>query len=69
LSAYLANPNLIRNAEKIFLAFHEELTEDGMNSSFMMQALHLYLGGLKEVAIIRKEKRSLHSKNAENYLL
>ena len=25
-----------------------------MNSSFMMQALHLYLGGLKEVAIIGK---------------
>ena len=55
LSAYLANPNLIRNAEKIFLAFHEELTEYGMNSSFMMQALHLYLGGLKEVAIIGKK--------------
>jgi len=46
---------LIRNAEKIFLAFHEELTEYGMNSSFMMQALHLYLGGLKEVAIIGKK--------------
>ena len=25
-----------------------------MNSSFMMQSLHLYLGGLKEVAIIGK---------------
>ena len=55
LGAYLANPSLIRNAEKIFLAFHEELTEYGMNSSFMMQALHLYLGGLKEVAIIGKK--------------
>ena len=26
--------------------------EYGLNSSFMMQALHLYLGGLKEVAIV-----------------
>ena len=54
LGAYLANPDFIRSAEKIFLAFHEDLTEYGMNSSFMMQALHLYLGGLKEVAIIGK---------------
>ena len=54
LGAYLANPDFIRRAEKIFLAFHEDLTEYGMNSSFMMQALHLYLGGLKEVAIIGK---------------
>jgi uncharacterized protein YyaL (SSP411 family) len=29
-----------------------------MNSSFMMQALHLYLGGLKEVAIIGKRNDS-----------
>jgi uncharacterized protein len=55
LSAYLANPNLIRNAEKIFLAFNEDLEEHGVNSSFMMQALHLYLGGLNEVAIIGKK--------------
>jgi len=54
LGAYLANPGLIKCAEKIFLAFHEDLTEYGINSSFMMQALHLYLGGLKEVAIIGK---------------
>jgi len=54
LGAYLANPDFIRRAEKIFLAFHEDLTEYGMNSSFMMQALHLYLGGLKEVVIIGK---------------
>ncbi len=52
LSAYLADPSLAQKAEKIFLAFHEELTEYGLNSSFMMQALHLYLGGLKEVAIV-----------------
>ena len=26
--------------------------EYGLNSAFMMQALHLYLGGLKEVAIV-----------------
>ena len=55
LGAYLANPNLIRNAEKIFLAFNEDLEEHGVNSSFMMQALHLYLGGLNEVAIIGKK--------------
>ena len=41
-----------RRAEKIFTAFHEELTQYGLNSSYMMQALHLYLGGCKEVAII-----------------
>ena len=29
-----------------------------MNSSYMMQALHLYLGGLKEVAIIGKRNDS-----------
>ena len=52
LGAYLADPNFTKRAERIFLAFHEELTEYGMNSSFMLQALHLYLGGLKEVAII-----------------
>jgi len=54
LGAYLTNLDFIRCAEKIFLAFHEDLEEYGMNSSFMMQALHLYLGGLKEVAIIGK---------------
>ena len=52
LGAYLADADSIARAEKIFLAFHEDLTEYGMNSSFMMQTLHLYLGGLKEVAII-----------------
>ena len=26
--------------------------EYGLNSAFMLQALHLYLGGLKEVAIV-----------------
>jgi uncharacterized protein YyaL (SSP411 family) len=53
LGAYLANLDFIRCAEKIFLAFHEDLTEYGMNSSFMVKSLHLYLG-LKEVAIIGK---------------
>ena len=52
LGAYLGDTELIKKAEKIFLAFHEDLTEYGMNSSFMMQALHLYLGGLKEVAVV-----------------
>jgi len=58
LGAYLANPDFISHAEKIFLAFHEDLAEYGMNSAFMMQALHLYLGGLKEVAIIGKKNDS-----------
>lgn len=52
LSAYLTNPTLEQKAEKIFYVFQEDLMEYGLNSSFMMQALHLYLGGLKEVAII-----------------
>jgi len=52
LSAYLADPALTANAEKIFTAFHEDIMEYGLNSAFMMQALHLYLGGLKEVAIV-----------------
>jgi uncharacterized protein YyaL (SSP411 family) len=58
LGVYLEEVSLIKCAEKIFLAFHEELVEYGMNSSFMMQALHLYLGGLKEVAIIGKRNDS-----------
>ncbi|UCD12531.1 MAG: thioredoxin domain-containing protein, partial [Nitrospinaceae bacterium] len=52
LSAYLSDPDLAARAEKIFLAFHEELMEYGLNSAAMMQALHLYLGGLKEVAVV-----------------
>ncbi|MCH8108094.1 MAG: hypothetical protein IIB30_07035, partial [Chloroflexi bacterium] len=52
LSAYLADPTLTANAEKIFMAFHEDIMEYGLNSAFMMQALNLYLGGLKEVAIV-----------------
>lgn len=58
LGAYLVNPDFISHAGKIFLAFHEDLAEYGMNSAFMMQALHLYLGGLKEVAIIGKKNDS-----------
>lgn len=52
LSAYLADPAYTANAERIFMAFHEDLMEYGLNSAFMMQAFHLYLGGLKEVAIV-----------------
>ncbi|PIQ95778.1 MAG: thioredoxin domain-containing protein [Nitrospinae bacterium CG11_big_fil_rev_8_21_14_0_20_56_8] len=54
LGALLADPACIARAEKIFCAFHEELMEWGLNSSSMLQALHLYLGGLKEVAVIGK---------------
>ncbi|MBT4558815.1 MAG: thioredoxin domain-containing protein, partial [Nitrospina sp.] len=55
LSAYLADPALSLKAEKIFLNFNEELMEHGLNSAFMLQALHLYLGGLKEVAVVGKK--------------
>ena len=54
LSAYLIDPKLIRKAENIFLSFYDELMEYGLNSAYMLQALHLYLGGLKEVAIVGK---------------
>ena len=55
LSAYLADPALSLKAEKTFLNFNEELMEHGLNSAFMLQALHLYLGGLKEVAVVGKK--------------
>ena len=55
LSAYLADPSLSLKAEKVFLSFNEELMEYGLNSAFMLQALHLYLGGLKEVAVVGKK--------------
>ncbi len=55
LSAYLIDPELTRKAENIFLSFNDELMEYGINSAYMSQALHLYLGGLKEVAIVGKK--------------
>ena len=55
LSAYLIDPELTKKAENIFLSFYDELMEYGLNSAYMLQALHLYLGGLKEVAIIGKK--------------
>jgi uncharacterized protein len=54
LSAYLITPDLTRKAENIFLSFYDKLMEYGLNSAYMLQALHLYLGGLKEVAIVGK---------------
>ena len=54
LSAYLGEPKMFLKAEKIFLSFSDELMEFGLNSAFMLQALHLYLGGLKEVAVVGK---------------
>ncbi|CCQ90575.1 conserved hypothetical protein, contains Thioredoxin domain [Nitrospina gracilis 3/211] len=51
LAALTQNVDYERRAEKIFLAFSDEVTEYGINSSFMMQALHLYLGGCKQVAV------------------
>jgi uncharacterized protein len=58
LSAYLTDPELTKKAENIFLSFYDELMEYGLNSSYMLQALHLYLGGLKEVAIIGKKNNA-----------
>ncbi|MBC8283184.1 MAG: thioredoxin domain-containing protein [Nitrospinae bacterium] len=55
LSAYLIDPELTQKAENIFLSFYDELMEYGLNSAYMLQALHLYLGGLKEVAIVGKK--------------
>jgi hypothetical protein len=52
LSAYRLDLDLEKRAEDIFVAFHDELMEYGLNSPFMMQALHLYLAGKKEVAIV-----------------
>jgi uncharacterized protein len=54
LSVYLSDPELTKKAENIFLSFYDELMEFGLNSAYMLQALHLYLGGLREVAIIGK---------------
>lgn len=52
LAAWLLEPEYERKAEKIFLAFYNDVSEYGLNSAFMMQALHLYAAGMKEVAVI-----------------
>ncbi len=52
LSALRAEPEYVERSEKIFIGFHDEVMDYGINSSAMMQAFHLYLGGLKEVAIV-----------------
>lgn len=52
LSAYKLDLDLEKRAEDIFVAFHVEMMEYGLNSPLMMQALHLYLSGKKEVAIV-----------------
>ncbi len=56
LSAYLQDADLLARAERVFLTFHDELMEYGLNSAAMMQALHLYLGGVKEVAVVGPEE-------------
>ena len=52
LAAWLLEPEYERRAERVFQAFYEDIREYGLNSAFMMQALHLYAGGLKEVAAV-----------------
>ncbi len=59
LSAWLLEPEYERKAENIFLAFYDEVSEYGLNSSYMMQALHLYTSGMKEVAVIGVKGDSL----------
>ena len=36
------------------MVFQDDLMEYGLNSPYMMQAAHFYLGGAKEVAVIGK---------------
>ena len=52
LSAYYLEPEYEKRAEAVFLTFHDEIMEYGINSSAMMQAFHLYLAGMKEVAVV-----------------
>ena len=52
LGAYDVNPQFIDRARDIMLVFLDDIMEYGLNAPFMMQASHLYLGGLKEVAIV-----------------
>ncbi len=52
MSALLQNEEYERKAEKIFLSFYDDVTQYGLNSGFMMQALHLYLSGAKQVAVV-----------------
>ena len=54
LSAYDADPELEEKGLGILMVFQDDLMEYGLNSPFMMQAAHFYLGGAKEVAIIGK---------------
>ena len=52
LSALLQDEEYERKAEQIFLSFYDDVTQYGLNSSFMMQGLHLYLSGCKHVAVV-----------------
>ncbi|MFQ5482105.1 MAG: thioredoxin domain-containing protein [Nitrospinaceae bacterium] len=52
LAAWFQEPAYEEKAETLFRSFQDDLTEYGLNSPFMMQALHLYAGGKKEVALI-----------------
>ena len=52
LGAYEVDPQLIERARDIMLVFLDDIMEYGLNAPYMMQASHLYLGGLKEVAVV-----------------
>ena len=56
LSAYFLDTGLALKADKIFAAFRNDLMEYGLNSASMMQALHLRLSGIQEVAIVAQRK-------------
>jgi len=54
LSAYEVDPEWEKKGLGILMVFQEDLMEYGLNSPFMMQAAHFFLGGAKEVAVIGK---------------
>ena len=54
LAAYDVDPEWEKKGLGILLAFQDDLMEYGLNSPFMMQAAHFYLGGAKEVAVVGK---------------
>ena len=59
LAAYDVDPKYTDRARSILLAFIEDITENGLNTPFLLQAAHLYLGGHKEVAFIGRRNDPL----------
>lgn len=55
LSAYRADPALEERAVNIFRTFQDDVMDYGLNTPFLLQAFHLFLGGLKEVAVVGRK--------------